>query len=142
MGVGGGVFNMSPTLIQQDKKPEQSTAENDEPGTQVPSSKTGSLQKPNSQSATGNISMGDLALLGMIGGDVLSAQDQNRQQQIINLVQRMVTPDSWEDTNGRGSIAFVGNVLVVRQRGPELHRVGQLLDGLKASLNAAAESDE
>ena len=68
---------------------------------------------------------------GFAGGDAdrrqkLVTPEQVAQDRIIQLLQKMVSPQSWAE----GSMEFIGDVLVVRQRGPEIHQVGQVLDDL------------
>lgn len=54
--------------------------------------------------------------------------------ELISLIERMVSPDSWVSSNGEGRLEFAGNILIVRQRGHELHQVGQFLDDLGTEL--------
>ena len=86
-----------------------------------------------------------------------SSIEPQTKHDLIELFKTMVSPDSWDAgtkkkminggdsdieknvmanmlNTGRGQIQFAGQVLVVRQRGPELYQVGQLLDDLESRL--------
>ncbi len=64
-------------------------------------------------------------------GTLTTEEDQ---MELISLIERMVSPDSWVSSNGEGRLEFAGNILIVRQRGHELHQVGQFLDDLGTEL--------
>jgi uncharacterized membrane protein YgcG len=64
------------------------------------------------------------------GGRPMMTPEQVAQDRLTQLIEEMVSPDSWESADGEGSLRFVGDILVVRQRGPELHQIGQVLDDL------------
>ncbi len=76
-------------------------------------------------------SVGTHPLTGLLGGGTV---DPDKQQKIVELLERMVAPDSWDSTEGLGSMEFAGEILVVRQHGPQLHQIGQVLDDLQTLL--------
>ena len=57
-----------------------------------------------------------------------------KEQKLVGLIQKMVSPYSWEDSEGEGKIEMVEQILIVRQRGPELNKVGNLLKLLEKQL--------
>ena len=75
---------------------------------------------------------GDVDVLSLLGGN--TGVDPEKQLKIISLLEKMVAPDSWDTTNGAGSMEFAGEILIIRQHGPQLHQVGQVLDDLQTLL--------
>ena len=57
------------------------------------------------------------------------------EQTLVNLVQSMVAPDSWEDTGqGLGAIDAVDGILIVSQAEKVHHQIEKLLGDLEANV--------
>lgn len=65
----------------------------------------------------------------LAGGDLTAA----RAQELINLIQNTIEPDSWDVNGGKGHIMFFGqlNVLVIRATGEVHEQIGGGLDQLR-----------
>ena len=51
-----------------------------------------------------------------------------------DLIRRTVTPDDWDDTNGDGTIAFVGGLMVISGSEEQIRNVAQLVKQLEAQF--------
>ena len=68
--------------------------------------------------------------------------DSQKQQNLVRLLEKMVAPETWDSSEGLGSLDFAGEILIVRQHGPQLHKVGQVLDDLQTMLEKQYPEDE
>jgi hypothetical protein len=82
----------------------------------------------------------DSILRGLLGGEDFVA-DPRVQTRIMQLIQKMVSPESWEEgLEQAGALEFAGAVLFVRQQGPEIEQIGQVLDDLLNELEQQRSS--
>jgi hypothetical protein len=67
------------------------------------------------------------------GGAANSPNAQQSARELIDLIQTMIAPDSWDTRGGPGSLRYfeLGQVMVIRQTSEIHNRVGQALERLR-----------